>query len=650
MFLSEIFAGGFRCFGADNPLALSLHRGLNILVGPNDAGKTAIIDAPRYVLWTRGDDYVRLDGKDFHVDDTGIRASELLIRCTFDDLTPDEESRFLEWCTNESTGLRLHVCLRASLRKLAGGGATVLTQHRAGKDAEGLPIEGDLREYLKSTYLRPLRDAERELRSGRRSRLSRILGAMPTMALQAGETVQGQPQTLVDTMRETDALIDQNLGVKNVQDAVNTSFLDKLSFERDPLAATLGLGVKGSFDQILERLELYLNPPNGQPERIARGLGYNNLLYMAAELLLLESHPDQVPLLLVEEPEAHLHPQHQTLFMQVLEKRASPSVTAEGKQQVQVLLTTHSPQLAAGADIENLTMVVGHRTYSLASKQTKLEQGDYEFLRRFLDATKANLFFARGLIVVEGDAENLLLPAIAAKLGRPLGKYGVSLVNVGHRGLFRYSRILQRADGTKMPIPVALIPDRDIPPDVAKALVGDQETEGEYSVEKKEKHLGTLMAEKGGCVEVFPSEQWTLEFDLARQHDLATLLHQAVELARRAANGTAAKLNADKVKADASAQVAAWQADAAKSIDDVALEIYTPLKKRSVSKAQVAEQLAKLIGDLPDDAATFRAKVPLYLVNAVEYVTDKLPHVAENDAGHQGTPGAGAPDPGGVAA
>ena len=90
---------------------------------------------------------------------------------------------------------------------------------------------------------------------------------------------------------------------------------------------------------------------------------------MAAELLLLQSQPGQVPFLLIEEPEAHLHPQHQTLFMQVLERRAAPPVTADDGQQVQVLLTTHSPQLAAGADIENLTMVVGYRTYPLASRR-----------------------------------------------------------------------------------------------------------------------------------------------------------------------------------------------------------------------------------------------------------------------------------------
>ena len=414
MYISEIYASGFRCFDPATPLQLKLSSGLNILVGPNDAGKSAIIDAARYVLWTRGDDYIRPDEHDFHVGADGTRGCDFIVRCTFDDLSADEEARFLEWCANEKGKLRLHVCMRGSRRVSPGGGSIISSQHRAGEEGEGLPLDGELREYLKATYLKPLRDAEREMRAGRRSRLSRILGAMPTMGPQSKPAAQGSDATLHDTLTAADVAVRNNAAVGGVASSVNTDFLDKLSFVDDRLVATLDLGAGGSFDQILERFELYLNAKAGT-ERIQRGLGYNNLLFMAAELLLLQSHPDQVPFLLIEEPEAHLHPQHQTLFMEVLAARAAQPDPDKGEthQQVQVLLTTHSPQLAAGAELETMTMIVGHRAFPLGAAHTRLEVDDYEFLRRFLDATKANLFFARALIVVEGDGEHLLLPAIA---------------------------------------------------------------------------------------------------------------------------------------------------------------------------------------------------------------------------------------------
>ena len=211
VYISELFVSGFRCFPVAGPLQLELKPGLNIIVGPNDAGKTAIIDAPRHVLWTRGDDFVRLDSGDFYVDRQGQRTTELLIRCTFDDLSELEEARFLEWCSNEAGRFRLHACLRGTLRQSAGGGHTVMTQDRAGKDADGLPLEGDLREYLKTTYLRPLRDAERELRSGRRSRLSQILGALPIMAAQSKNAEEGAPPTLLDTLQTADNAVNANI-------------------------------------------------------------------------------------------------------------------------------------------------------------------------------------------------------------------------------------------------------------------------------------------------------------------------------------------------------------------------------------------------------------------------------------------------------
>jgi putative ATP-dependent endonuclease of OLD family len=338
---------------------------------------------------------------------------------------------------------------------------------------------------------------------------------------------------------------------------------------------------------------------------------------MAAELLLLQSHPEQVPFLLIEEPEAHLHPQHQSLFMQLLAARAAaPSAEEPDRRQVQVLLTTHSPHLAAGADVASLVLMAGHCAYPLSEGKTRLYADDYGFLRRFLDATKANLFFARGVIMVEGDAENLLLPAIARRLGRPLENHGVSIVKVGHVGLFRYSRILQRTAGPEIPVAVALLHDRDIPPDIAKQLVGERKTESEWDADQKAKRLTGMQDENGQGVRAFISEQWTLEYDLARQPEFAPLLHRAIKLAR-----ASRKKISNEVIPEADAELAEWRKAASGDADTVALAIFRPLYESKVSKAETAEQLANLIDHLTDTPGEFRAKCPSYLSQAIDYVT-----------------------------
>ena len=81
----------------------------------------------------------------------------------------------------------------------------------------------------------------------------------------------------------------------------------------------------------------------------------------------------------------------------------------------------------------------------MASKYTMLSEDDYKYLERYLDATKANLFFARSVIVVEGPGEALLLPTMAKLLGRSFTDFGTSLIDVRGVGLRRYAKIFQRA-------------------------------------------------------------------------------------------------------------------------------------------------------------------------------------------------------------
>ena len=141
---------------------------------------------------------------------------------------------------------------------------------------------------------------------------------------------------------------------------------------------------------------------------------------------------------------------------------------SNGERRVQVVLTTHSPSLVSSADIQAMTLVHKAQTYPLSSGHTKLKKSDYSFLRRFIDATKANLFFARGVMMVEGPAEAILLPTLAEACGRSFSKHGVSIVNVGHVGLYHYARIMQRENpDPEYPVPVVCLTDRDVVPDLS---------------------------------------------------------------------------------------------------------------------------------------------------------------------------------------
>ena len=439
MYLRRIRACNYRAFGDGTvapALDWELNPGLNILVGENDAGKTGIIDAIRQVLLTTSYESIRLFEQDFHIQGAN-RSHTLNIEATLCGLSPDQEASVLEWLTFNNDGscsLILHLEARYHPPQ-ATKRARVDTIVRAGINGTGSEIGFAVRELVRATYLRPLRDAEAELRSGRQSRLSQILGAHNDISGQeVNDFDKSQPQNIPDRLVGLMAFAQHHLGdhevIKGVEKDINDNYLSQFAFSGDLLQSRIRIAPDLALTPILEKFELSLLPGVGiDPDaRCARGLGYNNALFMATELVLLRDG-EELALLLVEEPEAHLHPQLQERVMDLLKAHSNEE---QAHKRVQVIITTHSPSLVSNARIEDMTLVHKAQTFSLAAGKTKLKRTDYSFLRRFIDATKANLFFARGVMMVEGPAEAILLPAIAEMCGRSFSKHGISIVNVGN--------------------------------------------------------------------------------------------------------------------------------------------------------------------------------------------------------------------------
>ncbi|WP_459790546.1 ATP-dependent nuclease [Lactococcus garvieae] len=462
--MSKIELSNWRKFSqkTDGKVGLTAEfsSGLNVLVGENDSGKTAIIDAIKATLGTNSSESIWITENDFSEGSKTLR-----IDLYFSQLSEKEEEYFFEWLTlPKEKKTELHICLEAEQYEDVNRKKRIKKVVKAGPLGAEVIIDDIIRQLLTVTYLKPLRDANTELSAGNKSRISQVVQGLKEFT---GD-INSDKQEIVDKFQ----LAFEDLGkqfeipvVKKIERATK-EFFDSKSEK------TARIGNKHmSFSEILKKLNLTF-------DEIGTGLGSSNLLFMALELILFEQEEIGLNLALVEEIEAHIHPQAQLRVIKFFEQESRKEY-----KDVQYIFTTHSPILAASLPLESIIMLHEDVAYSIGRGKTKLEADDYDFLERFLDATKSNLFFAKGVIMVEGDAENIFLPTFAEVIGLPLYKYGISIVNVGSLAFKRYSSIFLRTDEQPMNFPVSILSDLDFKEYVLKD--GDVLTKFDEYLENK---------------------------------------------------------------------------------------------------------------------------------------------------------------------
>lgn len=594
MIISELRLYDFRKFGSadgEPGLTIRFHDGINALVGENDSGKSAVVDALRLVLLSQGGEYMRAAEEDFHVGEDGTAAHEFRIECVVSDMNHNEAKNFIEYLSVERQGNTTTYSLKLFYRawRENGGANRVFHELLAGSRTDGARLDGKARELLKVVYLKPLRDAEHEMSAGRKSRLSRILMSHPAFTDSVGHPVV---KAFEDANTEIEDYFDKDPHGKDVIDTIREN-LGAFQEESDKREAVISAPV-AQLRTILEGLSLTVGD-------IGPGLGEMNLLFMAAELLLLKGNGEGgMRTALIEEMEAHLHPQAQLRLMEFLQGEYST-------HGAQVILTTHSPVLASKINLKNLILLKGGHAYDLDASHTKLRDGDYLFLQRFLDATKANLFFAKGVIMVEGDAENILLPTIAEIIGCPLERFGVSIVNVGSTAFLRYSGIMARRSGPPMNVPVAVVTDCDVRP-----REKDSKTKKWIFKDKPEKSCEAVAEKKerydDGPVRAFVSPRWTLEYCIALSF-LRKELVKSICYAKKIHNSDAYPYNKKKIEeANAEAKEILAEVEGLASREEQAYRIYLEMLGKdgtSTLKAITAQCLASLLqweaSDVPEE-------------------------------------------------
>jgi putative ATP-dependent endonuclease of OLD family len=390
---------------------LRFQPGLNVLVGANNVGKSAVVDALRALLAGHDEPYPRFGTEDRHRPREGEPAVDIDFHYVFRGLDHDDEADFIAALKRGADGhMEAHIHVRYTEADATGR----FRVKRWCGDHEEVPLSSDMMENLRGVYLQPLRDASQSLRPSRNSQLSRLLQLLTDDAGREG---------INNALRDLDEQIQQHAPILNTQNAIVSRHGNMLGGQ---LAQALSVGLSASdFQRLASRLSLSVDAF----EIEQNGLGFNNLIFMAVVLSELAKNPDTTYRgLIVEEPEAHLHPQLQAVLLRYL---ASLQAVA-GEKPVQLFVTSHSPNFASNANLDCLACLVesdaGVETFF--PREVQFEKGKREKLERYLDVTRAELFFARRVIFVEGAAELMLVDALATRGGFDLRGHGVSLISV----------------------------------------------------------------------------------------------------------------------------------------------------------------------------------------------------------------------------
>lgn len=540
MYLAKLFIKNFRGI---KEMELSFNRSINILIGENGSNKSAVIDAIR-LLYNMGEPIrdISVGFSDFHEsvkkDGEGnitiSREEKITIIFQFEGLSAAQRGALYEYMVIDDDA---NEYAQVTLTYEDKGGKYPISSYYTG-NVEGQKADYNTFSIFQHYYLSGLRDSTRDLLTNRGNVLGRVIKRRVEKN-ESEATIEGIMRTANDELLAQNEVSETRDGVNNNLSGIYQRFKDN----------QIGLQIEQSkTEYIVNAIKPFL--PHDRDSLAGEGfslrqnsLGQNNLIYIATVLgdIKDQIEENKVPhyALLIEEPEAHLHPQLQLSLYGFL-RDSSKSKNS------QLFITTHSPTLTSKVPLKNLILLdgkafrlnkqfqdrVSEEIVENTVKDKKLTAANFRLkrkqLERYIDVTKSQLLFAKAVLFVEGISEELLITAFTAIKKYRLEDYRIELVNIGGTSFYPFIHLFNSNQPDKsIDKPISILTDNDKFPDSKKKefsfnkLLDEDykklnELDAAIQAADISSRIPNITSAKNGkdTIEIFPAEK-TLEYELA---------------------------------------------------------------------------------------------------------------------------------------